>query len=352
MSSTTEPYALFSKPYATFPNVIVTNKTIDFLPGLSALEGKRVAIGQGYSIAEKIAVNYPNIHIVGVENTREGLKLLSSKRVDAVIDILPVVAYLINADHYVDLKISGTSEFNFDVRMMIRNDYPELKSIIDKGIDSITLAERQKIFNRYIAVTYEEKVDYRWVYWSGIVVLLIVSLFVYRQLEMGKYNKKLLKMATTDSLTKLPNRIKLDEKLFECFTYYQRTRRAFSIIMLDVDFFKRINDTYGHLVGDKVLEALASILRTTVRDTDTVGRWGGEEFMIICPDTDKAGASHLASKIQSAINEYDFEAVHSLTCSFGIGEFREDDRVESAVSRADEALYKAKDLGRNKIIVS
>lgn len=352
ISSTTEPYALFSKPYATFPNVIVTNKTIDFLPGLSALEGKRVAIGEGYSIADKIAVHYPKIHIVGVENTREGLKLLSSKRVDAVIDILPVVAYLINADHYIDLKISGTTEFNFDVRMMIRNDYPELKSIIDKGIDSITLAERQKIFNRYIAITYEDRVDYRWVYWGGIAVLLIVSLFVYRQLEMGKYHKKLLKMATTDSLTKLPNRIKLDEKLFECFTYYQRTHRAFSIMMVDVDFFKRINDTYGHLVGDKVLEALASILRTTVRDTDTVGRWGGEEFMIICPDTDNAGASHLASKIQSAINEYDFEVVHSLTCSFGIGEFREDDRVESAVSRADEALYKAKDLGRNKIIVS
>jgi polar amino acid transport system substrate-binding protein len=352
ISSTTEPYALFSKPYATFPNVIVTNKTIDFLLGLSSLEGKRVAIGQGYSIVETIAEHYPKIRIVGVENTREGLKLLSAKRVDAVIDILPVVAYLINADHYVDLKISGTTEFNFDVRMMIRNDYPELKSIIDKGIDSITRAERQKIFNCYIAVTYEDKVDYRWVYWSGMIVFLIVSLFVYRQLEMGRYNKKLLKMATTDSLTKLPNRIKLDEKLFECFTYYQRTRRAFSIVMVDVDYFKRINDTYGHLAGDKVLEALASILRTTVRDTDTVGRWGGEEFMIICPDTDKAGASRLASKIQSVINEYDFGVVHSLACSFGIGEFREDDRVESAVSRADEALYKAKDLGRNKIIVS
>jgi polar amino acid transport system substrate-binding protein len=346
-----KPYALFSKPYASFPNVIVTNKTIDFLPGLSALEGKKVAIGEGYSIADAIAKHYPNITIVGVENTREGLKLLSKKRVDAVIDILPVVAYLINIDHYIDLKISGTTEFDFDVRMMVRNDYPELKSIIDKGIDSISVAQRQKIFNRYIAVTYEDRVDYRWVYRIGIAAVIIISVFLYRQFEMGKYNQKLLKMAITDPLTKLPNRIKLDEKLLECFTFYQRIQRPFSIIIMDLDNFKRVNDTYGHMVGDKTLVALASLLRTTVRDIDIVGRWGGEEFMIICPETDKAGAYHVAYKIQSTINGYDFEAIHTLTSSFGISEFGKDDYVDGAVKRADEALYEAKEAGRNRIVV-
>lgn len=351
ISADTEPYALFSKPYASFPNVIVTNKTIDFLPGLSALEGKRVAIGEEYSIVKTIAEHYPSIRIVSVENTREGLKLLSKKRVDAVIDILPVVAYLINADHYLDLKISGTTEFNFDVRMMIRNDYPELKSIIDKGIDSITAAQRQEILNRYIAITYEDRIDYRWAFGIGFAAVVIIAIFLYRYFEMGKYNKKLLKLAITDQLTKLSNRIRLDEKLLEYFNYYQRMHRPLSIIILDVDHFKRVNDTYGHLVGDKVLVALASILRASVRDIDTVGRWGGEEFMIICPETDKAGAYHLAEKIQSVIYDYDFETVHSLTCSFGIGEFEEDDRIEGPVKRADEALYKAKDAGRNTIIV-
>lgn len=349
ISGDKEPYALFSKPYASFPNVIVTDKTIDFIPGLDALEGKRVAIGQGYSITESIAKKYPKITIVGVEDTREGLKLLSSRRVDAVIDILPVVAYLINADHHLDLKISGTTEFDFEVRMMIRNDYPELKSIIDKAIDTITVAERQKIFNRYIAITYEKSVDYSWVFGIGLTALLIISIFIYRQFEMGNYNRRLLRMATTDPLTQLSNRIRLDEKLAECHQYYQRTQRSYSVIIIDLDNFKRINDTYGHLIGDATLVNLSRILRENIRDIDIVGRWGGEEFMIICPETDINGAQRLAEKIQEVVNTYDFPHIHTLTCSFGISEYREGDRIENVVGRADGALYRSKDEGRNRI---
>ncbi len=110
-------------------------------------------------------------------------------------------------------------------------------------------------------------------------------------------------MATTDPLTQLSNRIRLDEKLLECHQNYQRTKRSYSVIILDLDMFKRINDTYGHLIGDKTLVALGEILRTSIRDTDIVGRWGGEEFMIICPETSIEGAHHLAAKIHSAINE-------------------------------------------------
>jgi polar amino acid transport system substrate-binding protein len=351
ISSDKEPYGLFSKPYASFPNVIVTNKKIDFLPGLSALEGKKVAIGNSYSVADAVAQRYPKIHIVGVNDTREGLKMLSSGRVDAVIDILPVVAYLMNEYHYVDLKISGTTEFTFDVRMMIRNDYPELKSIIDKGIDSITPSERQKIFNRYIAVTYEDRIDYRWAYGIGFGAVLIIAIFMYRQFELGRYNLKLLQMASTDPLTKLPNRIKTDEKLAECHAYYQRNRRPYAVIVVDIDWFKRVNDTYGHLVGDKTLISIAQILRGHIRETDTVGRWGGEEFIIICPETDADGAYQVALKIQSIINTFDFEAIHTLTCSFGISECRGDDRIESVVGRADKALYQAKEEGRNRICV-
>lgn len=349
ISGDKEPYALFSKPYASFPNVIVTDKTIDFIPGLDALEGKRVAIGQGYSITESIAKKYPKITIVGVEDTREGLKLLSSRRVDAVIDILPVVAYLINADHHLDLKISGTTEFDFEVRMMIRNDYPELKSIIDKAIDTITVAERQKIFNRYIAITYEKSVDYSWVFGIGLTALLIISIFIYRQFEMGNYNRRLLRMATTDPLTQLSNRIRLDEKLAECHQYYQRTQRSYSVIIIDLDNFKRINDTYGHLIGDATLVNLSRILRENIREIDIVGRWGGEEFMIICPETDINGAQRLAEKIQEVVNAYDFPHIHTLTCSFGISEYREGDRIENVVGRADGALYRSKDEGRNRI---
>lgn len=349
ISADKEPYALFSKPYATFPNVIVTDKTIDFLPGLDALDGKKIAIGRGYSVIDSIKKHYPKITIIEVSDTRDGLKQLSQGNVDAVVDILPVVAYLINDEHYMGLKISGTTEFNFDVRMMLRNDYPELKSIVDKAIDSITLAERQKIFNRYIAVTYEEKTDWSWVYRIGFLAFLALAFFAYRQFEMGKYNKKLLIMATTDPLTHLYNRIRLDEKLSEAHLNFIRTGRKYSVIMIDLDNFKRINDTYGHLIGDKTLITLAEILRQSVRDTDVVGRWGGEEFMIICPETSIEGAEYVASKIHAFLNSYAFPHIDTLTCSFGVSESLKDERIENVVGRADKALYAAKEEGRNRI---
>ncbi len=352
LSAGKEPYAIFSKPYATFPNVIVTNKTINFLPGLEALEGKKVAITQWYSVIDKIGTNYPKISVVPVEDTREGLKLLSAGRVDALVDILPVVSYLINADHHIDLKISGTTEFDVDVRMMIRNDYPELKAVIDKGIDSISVAERQRILNRYIAISYEDRVDYTWAFIAVSIALCVIGIFVFRQFEMGKYHQKLLKMATTDPLTGLANRIRLDEKLSEYHQFYDRTQRPFSVMIIDLDFFKRVNDTYGHLVGDKVLVALARLLTENIRTIDMAGRWGGEEFLIICPETDIEGAKALAQKIRSAIREYDFPHIHTLTCSFGVSQSREGDRIESIVGRADSALYRAKEEGRNRICTS
>lgn len=349
LSNKHENYALFSKPYASFPYVIVTGKSIDFLPGIESLSGKRVAIGPTTTISDVLAAKYPNITFINVEDTKEALQMLSAGRVDAIIDILPVVAYLINAEHYTDLKISGTTEYRFDARIMIRNDYPELKSIVDKAIDTISSAEREKILNRYIAVTYEERIDYSWIVAVVFGALSIIAIFVYRQFEMGKYHKRLLKMATTDPLTGLANRIRLDEKLIECHQLFERSERAFSVIMIDLDYFKRVNDTFGHLVGDKTLVALSGLLEEHIRATDMIGRWGGEEFMIICPETGIDGGVKLAEKIQHVIEEHDFDSIHTLTCSFGVSESRSGDRIENIVGRADSALYRAKAEGRNRV---
>jgi polar amino acid transport system substrate-binding protein len=352
LSKEKERYALFSKPYASFDHVIVTNKGIDFLSGISALKGKRVAIAQGYDLEEAMVTMYPKVTVIRAEDSSEALRMLSSGRVDAVIDILPVVAYLMNTDNHVDLKISGTTEFVFDLRMMIRNDYPELKAIIDKAIDSLTVAEKQRILNRYIAITYEDRVDYGWLLGGGSIALMIISIFVYRQFEMGKYHRKLLKMATTDPLTGLANRIRLDQKLIECYQSFQRNERSFSVIMIDLDNFKRVNDTYGHLIGDTTLVNLAHLLSENVRNTDTLGRWGGEEFMIICPETTIDGGEQLAQKIKSVIENFNFPNIHTMTCSFGISEIHSGDRIENVVGRADRALYRAKEEGRNRISIA
>ncbi len=163
--------------------------------------------------------------------------------------------------------------------------------------------------------------------------------------------KYIEKMAVTDQLTGIFNRIKLDEVLNGEIKRFQRTDDPFSIILFDVDFFKSVNDTYGHMVGDKVLICFAQISQNNIRCTDTLGRWGGEEFLIICPNTPLENATTLAEKLRLQIEAYEFPEVGRKTASFGIAQMMPDYDKNELITYADEALYKAKSLGRNQVAI-
>ncbi len=171
-----------------------------------------------------------------------------------------------------------------------------------------------------------------------------------RTLELVEKNKELEQLAVTDRLTNLYNRLYLDRALARELAVAQRTGEAFSLIMIDVDRFKAINDALGHLAGDNVLKALADILHTRVRTTDVAGRWGGEEFLLILPATNGAGAAEVAETLRQLIEQSDCCAIGRCTASFGIACFREGDSVTTLVARADEALYRAKEEGRNRVV--
>lgn len=163
-------------------------------------------------------------------------------------------------------------------------------------------------------------------------------------------DKKIIeKMAVTDRLTGLYNRIKLDEVFAAEIERCRRYKQSLSIILMDLDRFKSVNDNYGHQVGDKVLVETAELLKAHVRISDTVGRWGGEEFLILCPETKLDDALGVAEKLRMAIEKYTFPVVGSKTGSFGVSCFLEGDNEDSMVSRADEALYDAKKCGRNQV---
>lgn len=153
----------------------------------------------------------------------------------------------------------------------------------------------------------------------------------------------------TDALTGLNNRMKLDEALENEVNRAQRYQITFSIIMLDIDYFKKVNDTYGHLVGDQVLKKLSDLLKRTFRKTDIPGRWGGEEFLILLPQQDRMHACMIAEKLRSAIEASEFPDVGTITSSFGVTEYAAGDTVENLIKRADDALYRAKKLGRNRV---
>ena len=124
----------------------------------------------------------------------------------------------------------------------------------------------------------------------------------------------------------------------------------FSIIFFDLDFFKNVNDKYGHLVGDEVLEKVTEIVSKANRSADIFARYGGEEFIIMTPETDISGALIHAERLRNDIENYDFDTVGNITSSFGVAEFDpENDDVERLLERADKALYIAKEYGRNRV---
>ena len=161
---------------------------------------------------------------------------------------------------------------------------------------------------------------------------------------------KLNELATLDVLTKVANRFQFDKVLEHSITLSQRYGRALSMMLIDIDHFKEINDNYGHLVGDEVLKILAQILRDGVRKSDVIARWGGEEFVILLPDSELSSATKLAEILRLRIAEYDFKLVKKITCSIGIVRWNEGENPDQLLKRVDEKLYHAKETGRNKII--
>lgn len=156
-------------------------------------------------------------------------------------------------------------------------------------------------------------------------------------------------LSITDKLTDLNNRQKLDEVLNYEFNQSARYGSRFSVILLDIDDFKLINDSLGHLIGDEVLIQLAGILKKSIRDSDTAGRWGGEEFMLILPKASEDEAALVAEKLRTAIEKTDFGVGKRVTVSLGVSSTNGDVSLISLLSFADKALYKAKKQGKNKV---
>jgi diguanylate cyclase (GGDEF)-like protein/PAS domain S-box-containing protein len=162
--------------------------------------------------------------------------------------------------------------------------------------------------------------------------------------------KELERLSITDKLTGLNNRLKLDQVLRYELSQFQRYGTSFSVILMDLDDFKKVNDTYGHITGDKVLIKLADILRENVRDSDTCGRWGGEEFLIIVPKANEEEAAHVAEKLRRNIEEEKFSIEKPVTASVGVACIEADSSITKLLSNADKALYKAKKSGKNIVV--
>ncbi len=175
----------------------------------------------------------------------------------------------------------------------------------------------------------------------------IVSLTDITSLEED--SKRYLQQSTTDPLTGIDNRLKFDTILETEIRRSKRYDTEFSVIMFDVDHFKEVNDTLGHLCGDNLLIELTALIKKQMRQTDVFARWGGDEFMILSLETKRAGAVELAEKLRHLIELTTFPEGGKVTCSFGVTQFMKGDTVDTLLKRADRLLYEAKQGGRNRV---
>ena len=199
-----------------------------------------------------------------------------------------------------------------------------------------------------MSVRVETPVDYRLLLQVVAVFVLILASNLFWVVRLRRANRKLARQAVTDALTGLANRKQLNRFSQGTVETARRHHRPLAVVLFDIDHFKVVNDQHGHLVGDQVLCDIAALLARAVRQGDCLGRWGGEEFLLICPETRGEQALQLAERILAQARSLPLATGKPCTLSAGVAQLGAGDSVNDLLQRADEALYQAKTQGRDR----
>ena len=472
---------LFTDYYISSPWVIYVRTDNSTIHNIGDLIGKKVSVEENFVIAELLEKKYKDIILMkytGIDTPYKALRAVATGEADAYIGNLATGCYIARSMGLNNLKVAGDTPFGNDKNaMIVRKDWPELVSIINKSLKTLSEEFRSRVNDRYYSVRYEYGLNYvditLWVALTSLVLggILIYVIIINKKLalevaerkiaryELNEYlkivddnvivimmnrdmiitnsstafckvskmhkvdiigkrytdvcrgniteelhkrardtilaekmwsceveavasdgskfwvrnvispkyahdgsllgyisvghditaQKMVEKLSVTDSLTKIFNRFKLDEIMEYELEKSRRYQHTFSLIMVDLDGFKEINDKFGHQTGDDVLQTIAAILTSNTRTSDTVGRWGGDEFMLICPETKPAEARITAEKIRKVVDKSYFAKIGHITVSAGVTSYCDGDTPERMLSRVDKALYEAKGEGKNHV---
>jgi len=211
----------------------------------------------------------------------------------------------------------------------------------------------------FIVLSQNITTDLKFMEYSAGIVYIVLVIFItsIESLRINYFNRKqyiysqeLLHLSNTDPLTGVYNRAKLNEELDKLIELSRRYKTPFSFVIFDFDDFKSINDTYGHLTGDEVLKETIKIIYQSIRKNDILARWGGEEFVLLLPNTSREQSIEMTKRLNGIIAANTYDNVSGITCSFGLASYEEDDTSDTLMSRADKLLYIAKNEGKNKIV--
>ena len=367
-------WLLFTEPYFIDPNVFITRENHDYISDLSRFINETMVLPEGTSIEERLRKAYPNLKIVIVKSEEEAIEYVEENKADFTLRSLTMAAYVIKNEGHFNLKIAGeVPAYKNQFSMGVTKQDEILRDILNKGISTISEQDVQDAINNYIAIKVVKGFDYKlfFIIFSVFSIVLLSALYWLRRVqslnkrledsekeyriiaeELESKNKLLETNVATDILTGLRNRQFFNQRVHEELERFKRYETKLSLLMIDIDHFKRINDTYGHAIGDEVLKKVSSELQNQLRKVDLVARWGGEEFIALLPETEIVEAVSVAEKLREKIEMLIHENNEVVTISIGISMLEESESIDSWINRADKALYHAKKQGRNRYCVS
>jgi len=312
-----------------------------------------------------------------VDDESEAFKMISFGKADGTINNLALGTNLLS--NFGLTNVTPTFEikdkrFHVNLHLATNKNNKYLRNILEKAKSLITEEEAKTLEHKWFVQKnlYDKyRLHFELIKYMLIIAFLIIGLIIYRyfilrkdklQIEIQSNNLReaqaeLKLLASTDPMTKLYNRRYFLETSELLLDLAKRNKTDSSIIIIDIDKFKNINDNYGHKVGDEVIIALTSVLQEHSRKSDIVSRWGGEEFVILLPNTNIDGAFIISEKLREEtellIMNSDGNKVFNFTISLGVAKIKNDIdlNVLDVIARADKALYKAKETGRNKVCI-
>ena len=365
-----EQYLRFTRPFFVGANVLVSNVEQPFFQGYENIGNQVLGAVAKYRQAEYVKTYYPHIKLKLVENELEGLRLLTDGEIDLFVGSLLSINALIQNNGLSNLRIAGLAEPQDQLSMGVSNDDIELLNKLNAAIGELPEWVHADIYKQWNNVRVIEHVDYRYVWISSVVFVCILVLVVWRQAMVSRYNQKLMAknrqlqalqtellennrrlefMSVRDPLTSMYNRHFMQDRAEQEKQVCQRKQLPACLVLIDIDFFKTVNDRFGHSAGDKVLQQVSRKITSTLRDMDVAARWGGEEFVVLCPKTSLGEAVYLARRLKQEIRQHDFGPVGRITCSFGVAQYQSYESFAEWFDRTDKALYAAKNAGRDRI---
>lgn len=360
----------FTSPWLSLQNVVATRNDQIYISDFKQVTNRKVGVVKGLGVRDILLKAYPGIRLQEVESVAKGLAKVENGSLFGFIDSVPTITRAIQGGNLTRVKISGEIGLNINLAVGVAKGDDKLLPIVERAIADIDKRQIAAIYNRWIAVTYVDRVDYTML-WLLLAAVTIITFYVYHRYRQGvktatelrtahakveaanreldEKNQELDRQSLTDPLTGLSNRRMIDKALHDEFIRFKRYDISLSVILVDIDHFKQVNDDHGHIVGDRVLKSVAEILTANTRGNDLVGRWGGEEFIVICPSTALEGSVKLAEILKYSLKEQVPDGLPGVTASFGVAHLQPVETVESLIKRADGALFDAKSKGRDRV---